>query len=323
MSIETVLLTGHSNFQAWKDSIEDQLLEKGLWGLISGSTKEPTICDREDNVTLLVEYRRLKKDYEEKVQQAVGILRLSLNRSLCSITTKQDPLGIYGEIITYFEKKDSCCNIKAFEELIAACMASSETLHSYLDRLRRLFQRIELMNFKFPEDIQVGFVLRGLADHYKISDEIIRSQGDINWDSSIYILLQHKSKINTGTQGKKHKGKEGEQALSTESKKKKQPRSKPDYNLYCWFCDQKGHSYQQCYTKSKPGVKPKGTPPTSSGSSSSSGTHQQVNSHELLFAGTGEHETDWWYIDSGATSHMTHNRKWFTSYHTFDDHHPI
>jgi len=159
MSIKAVILTGHENFFLWQDNVEDCLVQKGLWGLITGDTTTPelrtpdqieppplpaepsteteeqqlaclTAHQQAAEATLAAAYLRIcvqfetefhcdKKEYDAQVQKANGIVKLSLDSSLCSIVTKNTPKEIYDEIIGHFQKNDACQNIKAIKELIS------------------------------------------------------------------------------------------------------------------------------------------------------------------------------------------------------------
>ncbi|KAJ7538885.1 hypothetical protein O6H91_11G067400 [Diphasiastrum complanatum] len=115
----------------------------------------------------------------------------------------------------------------------------------------------------------------------------------------------------TTNQGKKKGGKKDQKQEGKDNTEKgDSSKSNPKRNGNCNFCGKYGHFVFECKRKKAIQDKKK----QSSNFIEDEDKSEVVGCYELFSASTSEISEDCWYIDSGATQHMTPHREWFTQF---------
>ncbi|KAJ7552382.1 hypothetical protein O6H91_06G053200 [Diphasiastrum complanatum] len=118
---------------------------------------------------------------------------------------------------------------------------------------------------------------------------------------------------NQGKKGKKKGGKKDQyQESKDNSEKGDNLKSNPKRNGNCNFCGKYGHFAFECRKKKAIQDKKK----QSGNFTEDEDKSEAVGCYELFSTSTSKNSNDCWYIDSGATQHMTPHRELFTQ---FDD----
>ncbi|KAK9703928.1 hypothetical protein QE152_g29002 [Popillia japonica] len=98
------------------------------------------------------------------------------------------------------------------------------------------------------------------------------------------------------------------------NKTKKKPKQKVNIDelkkkTKCYVCHQIGHWFKECSHRKNL--------PNKSGNNDKN--QSAVWCCVVRYHKTENSDTDFWYADSGASSHMTYHRKWFPEYHEYTD----
>ena len=98
----------------------------------------------------------------------------------------------------------------------------------------------------------------------------------------------------------------------------KQRQNKQD--ITCWECGKNGHFANECYSRSNNNNKRNGRGRQGNYASSSreSGERLFIMQHMMSACGKGDCADDVWYVDSGASNHMTHYKNWFHELHVLE-----
>ena len=99
---------------------------------------------------------------------------------------------------------------------------------------------------------------------------------------------------------------------SGRSKSKGRSKSIGKFGRVCWRCGKEGHYKKQCRSKFE----------KKKGSEESSSTEENTSKEEggdVYLASSSTHaDHEAWFIDSGASFHMTPHRDWFCEYEKYD-----
>ena len=144
----------------------------------------------------------------------------------------------------------------------------------------------------------------------------------ITWEELLPMVMQVEGRLSSRTPSKgadtalaSQKGKNKNQGKKKNQEKKKEDSSSSSKDETCSYCKKTGHPESKCYKKKRDEAKKKKETASSSStaivaSTAREGMYVSVEGHSAYV--TSESRT--WLLDSGATSHMTNRRDWFSSF---------
>lgn len=262
-------LKGRQNYSDWKFQMTALLKLDGLWGYVTGQVVEPD--------------QTVKTRQEEKT---LSKLILSLDKStfphVMQATTAREA---WTALEKAFEDKGLHRRLKLLRSLCSAKLSNYKNMEDYVNDIMAMSQQLISIGKPLDDEFLGAIMLQGLTEEYEPMVMALESSGvDITADFIKTKLLQDKK-----WQNGKHSD---ESALAAKHKYKKSP--------WCYICKQKGHYTNQCKQEKK--EKPSNNKPSK--------PHGGNHSGKALFAALSVNAPNvGWYIDSGATSHMTGDSK--------------
>lgn len=265
-------LKGGENFHTWKFAIRNVLELKGYEKCIQSA----------DEVT------------DAKVLKACkAVLSLSIEVSLyIHIQSCTSAYEIWTTLCGLYEDKGLSRKISLLRKLISTRLEDSINMQAYIDSIVGNANKLKGIGFKLDDEWIAAILLAGLTENYRpFIMGIEASNATLQSDSIISKLLDTPQ----ATENKS-------EALF--SKNKSNAKNSDKYKkLKCAYCKKKGHSIEVCRKKKYD------ENPTSSTTSTAKAVfiaHIEPQRSKNAFAATNNASRDGvWYVDSGASSHMT------------------
>ncbi|CAB3993668.1 gag-pol poly [Paramuricea clavata] len=281
------------NFHLWKFKMQMVLEDKDLWGIVKGIEVEPT--DEGTTETQRRQFQRRERKAFATICLSLGDEQLSLVRSA---TTAKDALS---KLEGHYEVK-SLAN-KLF---LRKNMGVDESMSEHINKMKELAGQLEAVGALITEEDQVATLLCSLPDSYDSLITALESRADdlsLEFVTARLLHEEHKRKETIPTSDC------GEKALLSTKYDQVNPRNpKPKRKGKCHNCGIPGHWAREC-RKPKRGrsgeVKGK-----KDGSSYSATTE-----HASFWSSKHVNCTDsTWYIDSGASQHMSYDKEMMVDY---------
>ena len=292
----------NSNWTTWKFQMLHLLLAKGLWGHVDGTE----VLAEDANAQAQAEFRK-------KSQRAFSTIVLAVSTSqLYLITSCEQPKDAWDVLKKHFERDTLANKLFLKKRYFRTEMKEGTSMESHLKHMKELTDKLAAIDAPITEEDQVVTLLGSLPQSYSTLVTALEARvDDIKLDFVQQALIHEELKM----KGKNNSEEQGDSALIGKFKKTVKPQ-----NLRCYHCGQAGHFHRDCPKrkqrnnsehKAKTVV---GKPP-----------EVKLDDHprESAFAtctsasSKGLPQVDKWLVDSGASSHMTSNKKTLANFREF------
>jgi hypothetical protein len=307
-------LEGASNYSPWKERIALVLMENGIWEFADQKLTPPT------DATQLADHN--KKD----VKARRIILDAVKDHVIPHLSGKKTTRDMWEALTKLYQSDNQNRKMVLREKLRGTKMSRSDTIASYLTRITQVRDELATVGEAVSEQELVRTTLNGftkpwapfvkgivarekLPDWERLWDDFIQEEireeslhggqqkGD---DDENLALASHARK----GKGKTKKNTSGE-ATSQDGKKKDMSKVK------CFACHKFGHYAGQCPNKKK--GKNKAQVAASADTQVSEFATKFEKEFSLVSCLSGTIAKGAWFMDSGASRHMTGSRDLFTS----------
>ncbi|CAI5463697.1 unnamed protein product [Closterium sp. Yama58-4] len=298
------IFTGQ-NYSAWKFKFQVLMMERGLWGLFDGTEKKPT--DNESGIAA----------WKKKDQKAFATLISRIGMNLVSsvrtcIKLEASAHEVWKRLETMHVNKTLHGKILARNAFYTVKLRAGESMHEYATRVEELGETFKDLGGTVTEEDWILTLLCGLLEEWSTVITTLDSvQGTWTKEMVVGRLLHEESRrrqfanesvesamYSGGSSGKNSKWSKG---ATNESSGGSGHRGK------CHYCRKPKHFWRECrkrpsnWTLSKARDE-EGNAHTASGEADDS------KESLMLVAGNGnETPSDAWFLDTGATQHMTHS----------------
>lgn len=199
----------------------------------------------------------------------------------------------------YHEKVTVTSRVSLLRKLCNLNLVEGGDMEAHLFEVEELFSRLESADLKLEQPMKIAMMLRSLPDSYGGLVTALESRSDKDLTTELV-----KSKLLDENERRKERGggSSHERVMKSDVNSVNSVAEK-----VCFFCKKKGHLRRNCWllqAKKEPKEKEKSQHKAKQASA-------ECTSAMLFMAGE-KHSCDW-VIDSGATAHMSNDRKWFHS----------
>lgn len=269
-------LKGSENFYDWLFTMENYLAMKGYVNCITPKSDTGLTVAKETDAA--------------KLSAAKGILVLSMETTLHPHIRKcRTAIEIWTAIQTIFEDRDHLRRTGLLEKLVTNKLDECESMTSYIGNVITTVAKLENVGLAVGEEWIIAFLLVGLGEQYKTFIMSLGANTKLTSDELKLKLIEMDEK--EGGEALHTKG-----ASYTNNKKKNFKKNKGKKQRSCYACKSTKHMIRDCPEKKKEKEDEK----TASGKANNA----FFAGHALVAKST---KSNSWYIDSGATSHMTPN----------------
>lgn len=263
-------LSGRENYSSWKFSIENYLALEDLTKCLTGEETDAKKCAK-----------------------AKAAIALSVDKSIfVHIKSAKTVKETWENLQRTFEDKGVARRITLMRKIVSTKLENCESMDKYVSEIMSTTQKLTDLGFEIADEWLAVFLLCGLTDEYQPMIMALEGLGQtLSSDSIKTKLLQETSSISSSD----------ERAFFSKSK----GRWRSKNGLTCYSCSKKGHKSINCPDKSK----------RSAESSDTGSNNNNKDNRKALVAFSAvflsrKFDSEDWYLDSGATRHMTMHMNW-------------
>jgi hypothetical protein len=281
---------GKENYDTWKLQMEAVLVKNEMWGYVNGSIEKP---NNEENTI-----------WEENDKKARADLILAINpNKLRQIKNCVTSNGIWKKLKELYESKGPARKATLLKQLIMSKMNEGETMKNHLNNFFNIIDKLEEMELKIVDDLVTILLLYSIPDSYENFRIAIESRDELPKPETLKIKLTEeyearKSRENQNSPGalliKKCYKKEDGPKSSKENLRKNN--FKEAFRVKCHYCKKIGHKAENCWSKAK---------------ARNEISKKAEVTETVLQINRTKSESQWWCVDSGASSHMCSSKDQF------------
>jgi hypothetical protein len=302
-------LDGATNFGAWKERMILLLQENELWDIVENTTTHPVVVPTD--ATLLAAYTK------KSIKAKRFILDAIKDHLIPHLTGKTHAYEMWESLTKLYQSTNENRKMVLREKLKSIKMTKAENVVTYLTRLTQVRDELGAVGEAIADSDLVRTTLNGVSKQWAVFVEGIVAREKLpGWERLWDDFVQEETRRGY-VHGSSSTGHEEENvALATTSKKKfrKGPKGgqkpkgegKKDMSkVKCFACHKFGHYAGQCPNKKK-----KQTTASTEVEEFSTKFDKEFSLIVCLSSRTTTPDT--WYIDSGASRHMTTVREHLT-----------
>lgn len=268
-------LTGRGNYNEWSFAAENFLIIDGLKACIDGTEADTT-----------------------KINQARAKLILTIDTKLyIHIKETKTAQDLWKKLKDMFDDNGFARKISLLRLLISTRLEDADSMAAYVNRIVDTAQRLDGTGFKVSDEWIGSLLLAGLPDKYSPMIMAIEHSGiAITADSIKTKLLDMVDddkagnafigKFNYTRKFGSKSGKGGDTGGNSGSNGQRISTSKTDKEVQCYRCKKMGHYKSNCPNTGR------------------------KTAFSAIFLNGNQFTTDQWYIDSGASVHLTASKHW-------------
>jgi len=274
----------NDNYESWKYKVELLLIKEGLWDAVSkAAPAQPDAA-------------WITKDAQARA--TIGLL--VEDNQLTHIRSKITAAATWKALQDYHQKSSLSSKVILLKNLCSMKLAESGNMEEHIINMSIIKDKLEAIGENIKEELFIAMILGSLPDSYNSLINALESRPEEDLTLSLVkgkLIDEYRRRVSNSVEANEIQDK----VLKTRDSGKY---TKPRHKLAeCFFCKKKGHMKKDC--KKYRAWKEKNE-------KANAATADRNNKDNLCFNTSNEDDTrKSWYIDSGATSHMTNNREFF------------
>ena len=299
------------NYHSWKFNMKMFLIGKDLWEIVNGAVT------RDENAN---EGERRK--FKKRENQALAMVCLSVSTSLqIYVRSSNSARDAWCNLEKHFEQKSLSKKILYRRKLYSARLEKGGSMIDHINYIKTLSEHLEAVDDLVQEKDLVIILISSLPEEYNYLITALETIGEekLTWEYVRDRLMHEADKMEKS----KHlpdniiKSDHTSDALFT----KKQDKRKASEKKICHYCKKPGHFARDCYKKkadTKRGQERHEKPEKgrASGNFASNIADRDSEPDVALKVNGGSCKDDW-LIDSGASQHMTPDKRGLTKFERF------
>ena len=301
-----VKLEGANNYTTWCTYVKAALKGQNLFGHITGKTVRPATGS--DTKT--------EDEWDRKDEKAQSIIMLGVTPAIVNhIAGDMTAKEMWDKLATQCRRKDMATRVSLMQQLFTARLRAAESVDKHISAMSGI--RTQLANIGKPieEAVTAIALLLSVPAEVPHREMFLRSHTasdkDPTWDDVSAAMraeasLQHQ-RDRTLAQSS-HEAAVVAHAAS--NKGHKQPAPQRGGRQHCTHCNRKGHVVETCWALHPELRKQREPQAAATTEYAMAVTVGNTNDSSTSIPGVGL-----WHVDSGASSHLTGNRAWFTELH--------
>ena len=298
------------DFSTWAFQVGVVLKSKDLYGFLDGTEVMPVKLVAETDAVFAVRLAAWRtKDYG--AQKAIAMtVDTKIIELIKNCETARD---MWVKIGGYFEQQSET-NVHLLQEKFYRLeMTESEDVVMFASRVEDLGKKLDRLGHEISESMLVTKILMSIRSkfpHFATA-----------WDSTSNDQKTMANLINRlSTEEVRHKNVEKEVALVTKAKSSVSVSGKSQ--KLCFWCKKPGHVKAKCFSYKQYLKYNKGDDKNDGQSAKNKFFEKKDNkdsSSALVLQTDDIRDYDSWYLDSGASKHMSSRKEWFNNYREFDE----
>ncbi len=277
-----------TNWMTWKFQLRHFLMAKGLWNYVDGTAVLAGEATAE-----------IREKFKSEQQKAFSIIVMSVSSSLLYLITSCElPKDAWDTLKKHFERDTLANKLYLKKQYFRKEMCEGTQINAHLKEMKVLADKLASIGAPISDEDQVVTLLGSLPSSFTTVVTALEARSDgLTMDYVQETLVHHEQKLKSK---ERSSGGVSPQNTALLSQRRKGP-------PICWHCNEVGHVQKYCYKKKN---------------KSSHGAAVVEEDFDEAY-GEGAFATpvssdECWLVDSGASSHMTSNKRYFASFKEFD-----
>lgn len=296
-------LTG-GNYHTWKFQMKMSLIGRNLWEIVTGDEVEDPEASDQD-----------RKKFKRRQNQALASICLSVStENQIYVRSAESAEEAWNSLQQHFEKKSLAHKIFYRRKLYAAKMEKGASMINHVNYIKTLAEHLEAVGDPIQEKDLVIILISSLSEEYAHLITALETIADerLTWDYvRDRVVYEHEKLQSASAEVKQEKCDNALLTSNPQSQRKPfNPRDKK-----CFYCHQKGHFAKNCFKKKSDQKK------SESANNVEAEDQKSEELNEIALAvspgPTKEPNTNDWWIDSGASRHMTPNKRFYSNFIKF------
>lgn len=292
-------LKGAENWTTWKFQVTVTLKAGGAWEVVSGATPSP---EKEDKA----EQEIAVQAWNKKDNLAQRIIATTIEeKPLLHILNLSSSRDMWDRLVSVYEQKSESSVHMLLQQWYGLQKKPSDDIATHVAKLEDLAHRLETMGEKIPTQMVIAKILMTLPPSF---GHFVSA-----WEST---QASERTLTNLISRLTIEESRAGSNEKSDSTAFASDRRSSGNYKKFektgtCHFCHKKGHWIRDCRKRKMMGDR-------------QTGDKGEALIGEVLTLAhgiKGNHNV--WYMDSGATDHMTSHREWFGTFSRFKEPKPV
>ena len=291
------------NFNLWKFRMKMILEEKDLWQYVE-EKKKPSNTE--------IGYEILIQEWDRKSRRAMITICLNLtDAQLVNVQSASSAKEAWDTLVQLYETKDLSNRLFLRRKFFTVQMANHEHMITYINRVKVMADKLAAIGASVEEEDIVMTLLSGLPENYNNLIVALEVKiDDLTLDSVTARLLHEEARRMEGSglteenafySNRKGKFvKHGYNKSNNNSNNNSSSKSKSG----CHYCGKQGHWIKKCRKRIADEQK---------GSHQANSVETEEN-YLFMSALSASLKSDEWYVDSGASNHLTGRREYFTTF---------
>lgn len=289
----SIVKLNNSNYSNWKYKMELLLIKEGLWKVIKETAPAPS------TTLTTVSNQKDIDDWNVNDDKARAFIGLSVeDDQIAHIRKAKTAAEAWTNLKQYHEKGTLSNKVHLMRRICSLRMDEGGSAVEHINRLQELFMKLsDIGEESLSDKWSVAMLLSSLPRSYDTLITALEARPDPE-DELTFALVHHKVIAEFERRANANGGESTDRALKTIAKVQK-----------CFFCKKPGHLKGDCNEYKKWKAKRE-----SGGDGKSSHKVNKAEERQFLFiAKANEAPTSGWILDSGATRHVTNDKKFFLS----------
>ena len=263
------------------------LLAKDLWKYVDGSAVLAEGATAEQGAK-----------HRSESQKAFSVIAMSVSTSqLYLITSYEEPKEAWDALKKHFERETLANKLFLKKQYFRKEMSEGNSIDMHLKEMKELTDKLSSIGAPISEEDQIVTLLGSLPPSFSTVVTALEARvDDLKMDFVQQQLIHNERKL----KAQESKPEALHDSALVGAQKRKPPR--------CWTCDEVGHIQRFC---------PKRKDKSQHRAKITEDEIESDSNGEGAFPVSDEVPEDKWLVDSGASSHMTPKREYFTKYRSF------
>jgi len=279
-----------SSYQRWKFDMIAVLESKGLLEYVNGLVIKPELSSSNHEAV---------KKWTMEDAKAKSLISITLDdEHHILIRSCSSSKEMWENIVNYREQSSATNKFLCHQQFYEHCFRPEDSISSYLSELNGIVKKLKDLGTELAEETVTAKVINDLPKEYESFRTSWRLGAVGGLKLSFKDLQAQLLVAETGIRGQ-----DCNQAKAGEALVVKKKEFKRTSKAECWSCGKKGHLRRDCRAKK---------------SALSSNKPSNLSNNVGLMASDISLGPDNWILDSGASSHMSSKREWFSDYTELD-----